>query len=242
MRYALFLGLILLASTSVVGQTKRQVLIQSGKLDKISSNKPQITNDEVIQGLREALTNGAKTAVSSGSMLDGFYKNQLIFIPWPPEANAMKDKLSMLGMQGQITKFEESMNRAAEEAAKSAFDVFSNAVLNMSVTDGFAILKGGDTAATNYLRNATVAELTEKFKPIVIQAMVKVKVSEYWNPLITKYNKIPGVQKLNPDIEAYVTAKAINGLMLLISQQETKIRQDPAAQTTALLQRVFGKG
>ena len=206
-----------------------------------STSKPGLTNDEVVSGLREALTTGAKTAANAASVADGFYKNQKIFIPWPAEAKAMKDKLVMLGMQSQVTQFEESVNRAAEEAAKSAFDVFAGAVKGMSVGDGFAILNGSDTAATHFLREKTTASLTEKFTPIVKAAMDKVRVTEYWNPLVTKYNKIPGVTKQNPDLEKYVTAKAINGLMLLISEQEAKIRKDPAAQVTDLLKKVFGK-
>lgn len=206
-----------------------------------SSTKPSLTNDEVVSGLREALTTGAKTAAGAAEKLDGFYKNPKIFIPWPAEAKSMKDKLVMLGMQSQVTQFEESVNRAAEEASKSAFDVFAEAVKGMSVSDGFAILNGGDTAATHFLREKTTGSLTEKFKPIVKTAMDKVRVTEYWNPLVTKYNKIPGVTKQNPDLEAYVTAKAIDGLMILISEQEAKIRKDPAAQVTDLLKRVFGK-
>lgn len=219
-------------------------IVSKGKEITNTSGKSSgsLTNEEVVSGLREALTNGAKTAAGSAGVMDGFYKNPKIFIPWPPEAASMKDKLVKLGMQKQVTEFEESVNRAAEEAAKSAYDVFAAAITDMSVGDGFAILNGSDTAATHYLREKTTASLTEKFTPIVKAAMEKVRVTEYWNPLATAYNRIPGVTKQNPDLEAYVTARAIDGLMLLISEQETKIRKDPAAQVTALLQKVFGKG
>ncbi|WP_343606785.1 DUF4197 domain-containing protein [Fluviicola sp.] len=236
---AVFISTSYLASAQTLGK-----IVSKGKelTTTSSSGKSSLTNDEVVSGLREALTTGAKTAASSASVVDGFYKNQNIFIPWPAQAASMKDRLVKLGMQKQVTEFEESMNRAAEEAAKSAFDIFAGAVKGMSVTDGFAILNGGDTAATHYLREKTTPALTEKFTPIIKTAMEKVRVTEYWNPLVTAYNKIPGVTKQNPDLEAYVTAKAINGLMLLISEQEAKIRKDPAAQVTALLQKVFGKG
>lgn len=222
-------------------QTLGKVLSKGKEQLTTTSGKGSLTNDEVVSGLREALTTGAKSAASSAGLTDGFYKNAKIFIPWPAEANEMKDKLVKLGMQSQVTQFEESVNRAAEEAAKSAYDVFAAAITGMTVGDGFAILNGSDTAATHYLREKTTATLTEKFKPIVKTAMDKVRVTEYWNPLVTKYNKLPLVTKQNPDLEAYVTAKAIDGLMLLISEQEAKIRKDPAAQVTALLQKVFGK-
>lgn len=231
---ALFIG------TSFFSNAQLGKIVSKGRELTTTPGKSSLTNDEVVSGLREALITGAKTAASSAGVTDGFYKNQKIFIPWPAEAKAMKDKLVMLGMQGQVTQFEESVNRAAEEASKSAYEVFAGAVREMTVGDGFAILNGSDTAATHYLREKTTGTLTEKFKPIVKTAMDKVRVTEYWNPLVTKYNKIPGVTKQNPDLEAYVTAKAIDGLMLLISEQEAKIRKDPAAQVTALLQKVFG--
>lgn len=204
------------------------------------TSTPALTNEEVIKGLKEALTIGTNSSSTIASKLDGYYKNPRIFIPWPQEAADMKTKLSGMGMQKKIDEFETSLNRAAEEAAKNAAKVFVDAIINMSVSDGFAILKGDDTAATNFLRKTTYAPLKEKFKPIVKDAINKVKVTSYWNPLVTKYNKIPGVKKQNPDLEEHVTIKAINGLMLLISDEEAKIRRDPAARVTDLLKKVFG--
>jgi hypothetical protein len=242
MKISIAIAVFISTSYLTTAQTLGKIVSKGKELTTTSpSGKSSLTNDEVVSGLREALTTGAKTAAGSASAVDGFYKNQAIFIPWPAQPASMKDRLVKLGMQKQVTEFEESMNRAAEEAAKSAFDIFAGAVKGMSVGDGFAILNGGDTAATHYLREKTTPALTDKFTPIIKTAMEKVRVTEYWSPLVTTYNKIPGVAKQNPDLEAYVTAKAINGLMLLISEQEAKIRKDPAAQVTALLQKVFGK-
>lgn len=206
-----------------------------------SNNPPPLTNEEVIKGLKEALSIGTNSASSLASKVDGYYKNPRIFIPWPAEAADMKVKLTQLGMSKKISEFETSLNRAAEEAAKSAAPVFLDAITNMSLSDGFAILKGEDTAATNFLRKTTYSPLKEKFKPIVKEAINKVKVTSYWNPLVTKYNKIPGVKKQNPDLEEYVTIKAINGLMVLIADEETRIRKDPMARVTDLLKKVFGR-
>lgn len=239
--------IIVLAVASLIGFSSQaqlgKTLVNKGKelTTGTGTTKPSLTNEEVISGLKEALTRGAKTSAESASLTDGFYKNAKIFIPFPPEAQQMKDKLIKLGFETKVAEFEQSVNRAAEEAAKSAFDVFSAAVKDMTVGDGFAILNGGDTAATHYLREKTTDPLTEKFKPIVRTAMEKTNVTAYWTPLATTYNKIPGVTKQNPDLEAYVTAKAIDGLMILISEQEAKIRQDPAAQVSDLLRKVFGK-
>jgi hypothetical protein len=110
----------------------------------------------------------------------------------------------------------------------------------MTITDGLSILRGKETAATDYLRQKTSSPLHDKFKPIIKAATQKVSVTKYWNPLVTTYNSIPFTDNLNPDLEEYITQKALNGLFLLISQEEVKIRKDPAARVTDLLKKVFG--
>jgi hypothetical protein len=201
---------------------------------------PKLTNEEVIQGLREALTVGTNSASSLASKADGYLKNPRLFIPWPEEAQDMKAKLLKMGMKKKIDDFETSLNRAAEEAAKNAAPVFIDAIKNMSLADGFAILRSNDTAATNYLRKTTYSPLETQFLPIVKEAINKVKVTSYWKPLATTYNKLPGVKKQNPDLDKYVTNKAINGLMILIADEEVKIRKDPMARVNDILKKVFG--
>ena len=203
--------------------------------------KNPLSNDEVVQGLREALNVGTNNSTGSASKTDGYYKNPLIFIPFPPEAEKVKKTVINLGMQQQVTDFEMSMNRAAEEAAKTAASIFLDAIKGMSLEDGFSILKGVDNAATEYLKNKTSADLTVKFTPIIKDAIAKVEVTKYWNPIITAYNKVPFVQKQNPDLEQYITARALDGLFKLIAEEEKKIRKDPLAQVTDILKRVFGK-
>jgi hypothetical protein len=202
-------------------------------------NKP-LTNDEVVQGLKEALNVGTNNSTASASKVDGFYKNPLVFIPFPPEAEKIKKTVEGLGMKKQVQDFEMSLNRAAEEAAKTAAPVFLEAIKGMSVQDGFTILKGADNAATDYLKNKTSADLTAKFTPIIKNAIQKVQVTKYWKPIITSYNKVPGVQKQNPDLEKYVTARALEGLFKLIAEEEKKIRTDPMARVSDILKRVFG--
>jgi hypothetical protein len=198
------------------------------------------SNEEIIAGLKEALSNGAKGSADVASKLDGFNKNPMIFIPFPPEAQKMKKKLIDLGMQGKVTEFETSMNRAAEEAAKDAAPIFINAVKNMNVSDGMKILKGSDTSATQFLRENTYNSLVETFKPTVKAAIEKVGVTKYWTPLANTYNKIPLVEKQNPDLDAYVTQLAAQGLFKLIREEEAKIRKDPAMRVSELLKKVFG--
>ncbi|MES2680074.1 MAG: DUF4197 domain-containing protein [Bacteroidota bacterium] len=216
-----------------------------GLKDKVktvtTTTKPKLSNEEVIKGLKEALSVGTNNSSSMASKLDGFNKNPMIYIPWPPEAQEMKTKLTQLGFSKKIEEFEISLNRAAEEAALKAAPIFVDAVTNMSVQDGFAILNGADTAATNYLRKSTYSSLSAQFMPVVKAAIEKVKVTSYWQPLVTAYNKIPMVKKQNPNLDEYVNNKAINGLMLLIANEEIKIRRDPAARVSDLLKKVFGK-
>jgi Protein of unknown function (DUF4197) len=212
------------------------------EIDKyVKSKKKPLTNDEVIRGLKEALNVGTNNSTGAASKADGFYKNPLIFIPFPSEAEKVKNMAVNLGMQKQVGDFVMTLNRAAEEASKEASPVFLEAIKGMSISDGFSILKGSDSAATQYLQDKTSNTLAVKFLPIIKKAIDKVQVTKYWNPLITTYNKVPGVEKQNPDLEGYVTSQAMKGLFRLIAGEEKKIRKDPAAQVTDILKKVFGK-
>jgi hypothetical protein len=213
-------------------------------LNKAESGKggsaAPLSNEEVIKGLKEALQVGTNNSTSMASQVDGFYKNPKIAIPFPPDAQKVKDKIIDLGMKAQVDKFEENLNRAAEEATKQAAPIFINAITSMSVTDGFSILKGGDNAATQFLKDKTTIDLIAKFKPIVQAAIDKVELTKSWKPIINTYNRIPFVDKQNPDLTDYVTQKGIEGLFKLVADEELKIRKDPMAQVTDLLKKVFG--
>jgi broad specificity polyphosphatase/5'/3'-nucleotidase SurE len=237
MKKIIFLALVIIGIANAGAQIN---------LDKIkntvsgSNSGNNLSNDEVIKGLREALTVGTNNATSLVSKTDGFYKNPSIKIPFPQDAIRVKEVCESIGMKPQVDKFVLTLNRAAEEASKEAAPIFINTIKSMSVSDGFSILKGADNAATKYLQDKTYSELKQKFKPIVKNALTKVEITKYWSPLITTYNKTPGVQKMNPDLEEYVTIKALDGLFKMIAQEELKIRKDPAARITDLLKKVFG--
>ena len=207
------------------------------------AGKPGLTNDEVIAGLKEALQVGIKNGASKASALDGFNKNPLIYIPWPEEAVKLKDWGMKNGFDGKVTEIETSFNRAAEEASKKAVPIFVDAITNMSVQDGFEILKGADTAATVFLMKTTSAPLKSAFKPVVHDAVEKVKLTTYWEPVANGYNKVAkftGKEEVNTDLDEYVTDKGMKGLFTLVKAEERKIRKDPIAQVTDLLKKVFG--
>lgn len=203
-------------------------------------NSGSLSNADIVKGLKEALNVGTNNSVESASKLDGFYKNTKIKIPFPAEAKAMETKLRALGMGTECDKFVETLNRGAEEATKSAASIFLDAITNLTISDGLTILKGADNAATEYLKTNTTSKLKIAFLPIVKAALTKVEVTKYWTPLTTAYNKIPMVTKVNPDLDAYVTEKGINGLFKLIAEEEYKIRKDPSARISDILKKVFG--
>jgi hypothetical protein len=208
-----------------------------------SPSKIDLTNEEVISGLKEALNVGIKNAVNLSSVTDGFLKNDVIRLPFPPDAIKVREKAINFGLSKQVTTFEETLNRAAEEATKKALPIFIDAIKNMSVSDGFSILKGGDGAATKFLKSQTSNQLVIAFAPVVKEATTKVQLTAYWNPIITRYNSamtLSGGQKLDPDLDAYITQKAIGGLFYLVETEENKIRKDPLARVSDILVKVFG--
>lgn len=199
-----------------------------------------LTTDEVGKGLKEALSIGVKKGAEQLSSVDGFLGNAAVKILLPPEAQQVEKKLRALGFNKQVDDAIVSMNRAAEDAAKSAAPIFVNAITSMSITDAFGILKGGDTAATVYLKSKTSAPLTAAFAPVIDSSLAKVGASQLWSALFAQYNKIPFVKKVNPDLSGYVTDRALAGMFYQVAQEEAKIRKNPAAQTTELLKKVFG--
>ena len=239
MKLLVCLFIISLFSCSIIEDASTTILSPTNN----SPSKIDLTNEEVISGLKEALNVGIKNAVNLSSVTDGFLKNDVIRLPFPPDAIKVREKAINFGLSKQVTTFEETLNRAAEEATKKALPIFVNAIKNMSVSDGFSILKGGDGAATKFLKSQTSNQLVLAFAPVVKEATTKVQLTAYWNPIITRYNSamtLSGGQKLDPDLDAYITQKAIDGLFYLVETEENKIRKDPLARVSDILVKVFG--
>ncbi|KAA5544059.1 DUF4197 domain-containing protein [Adhaeribacter rhizoryzae] len=198
-----------------------------------------LSNQEVSAGLKEALTKGATKGSELVSQVDGYYKNPEIKIPFPAEVRNVETKLRQIGMGAEVDKFVLALNRAAEDAAQEAKPVFVSAIKQMTIQDAFAILKGQPDAATQYLQRTTSDELTQKFKPIIQNSLAKVNATQYYATLINTYNKIPLVKKVNPNLDDYATAKALDGLFLMVAKEEKNIRQNPQARTSEILKKVF---
>lgn len=205
------------------------------------SGKTPLSNDDIVSGLKEALVMGSQKGSTALSQVDGFFANAALKIVLPPEALKVENTLRSIGMGKQVDEAILSMNRAAEDACKSAAPIFGNAIKQMSFQDALGILKGSDTAATGYLRGKTTTELSSAFRPVIEKSMQKVDATKYWNTLITAYNKIPLTSKVNPDLSAYVTDKALSGIFYQVAVEEKNIRKDPLARTSDILKKVFAK-
>jgi hypothetical protein len=239
--------LVLTLSTTILSVTA-QIKLPGGNLGNTLNNAANtatgaganLSESDIAKGLKEALDVGAKNAVGAVSKTDGFFKNPKVKIPFPPEVKKVETSVRKIGMNKQADDFVMALNRAAEDAAKSATPIFGDAIKSMTLSDAKAILKGNETAATDFMKGKTSNELATKFRPIVQQSMQKVQVTKHWKTIATKYNQLPMTQKVNPDLEKYVTDKAIEGLFKMIAEEEIKIRKDPAARISDLLKSVFG--
>lgn len=205
-----------------------------------STGKTGLSNDEIVNGLKEALSVGTNNAAKKLSAADGFFKDAAVKILMPEEAVKAEKKLRAIGMGKLVDDAILSMNRAAEDASKSAAPIFVSAVKSMSITDAVGILKGDDFAATTYLKSKTTDSLTKAFRPVIDASLAKVNATKYWNAVFTAYNKF-SADKINPDLAAYVTEKALSGIFYQVGLEEQKIRKDPVARTTDLLKKVFAK-
>jgi hypothetical protein len=206
------------------------------------------TNDEVVSGLKEALVNGVGTGTSNLNKRGAFFSNAALKILLPPEVRDVESKIRNSTMLNaligpQLDKCVQAMNDGAENAMGKAMPIFKNAVMNMSFSDAMGILKGGKGAATNYLKSTTTTALHQAFKPEIQKALDEVKITEYWNPIVTninKYKSLLGLSKdIQPDLTMYVTERATAGLFTEIEKEENAIRENPVKRTSEILKKVF---
>ncbi|MBK9457572.1 MAG: DUF4197 domain-containing protein [Chitinophagales bacterium] len=200
-----------------------------------------LSDGDVAAALREALTIGTDTAVTKGSAIDGYFANPDIKILFPEEAAVVESVVGVIpGGDVLIDEFIQSVNRAAEDAADEATPIIKDAIVNITFDDAMTILNGTDTAATNYLRLKTFSDLYTAFKPDIQNSLEGVGAQQAWEEVIDLYNTIPFVEDVNTDLADYSTNKGLDGLFILLGQEEGKIRTDVEHQVTSLLQEVFG--
>ena len=238
------IGLMTFSTISVSAQNWKDIRKKAKATAKANASginpKNVLSEEEVGEGLKEALNQGVKKGVAQLNKKNGYLKDPQIKIPMPDEAKSVESKLRSMGQGRKVDEAIESMNRAAEDAAAGAKDIFVAAIKGMTLTDAMNILKGEDDAATKYLNKATNVELTKRFKPVIKRSLDKVGATKHWNTVFGSYNKIPFVTKVNPNLEDYVTEKALKGLFIQVAKEELNIRQNPGARATDLLKKVFG--
>lgn len=194
---------------------------------------------DISAGLKEALNNGITKQVTKLTAVDGFYKNEAVKILMPDELKKVDKTLRAMGMSSLADDGIKALNRAAEDAVKEATPIFVNSIKNMSIADAKNILMGNNNAATSYLQQSTSTELYGKFSPVVQESIGKVGADKIWTTIISKYNQLPLVSKVNPDITDYVTNKAMDGVFKMIAVEEGNIRTKLTSRSSDLLKKVF---
>lgn len=207
-------------------------------LNTVGAGNGNLSNADVVQGLKEALRVGTDSSTYHLGLLNGFYKDDMIKILMPPEAQKVEKTLRDVGLGSVVDKAVLSMNRSAEDATKYVGTIFVNAIKQMTIQDALGILKGGDRAATDYLKRTTTAQLTAAFKPIVFKSLQFTDATKYWKDVFTTYNRFSN-NPVNTDLTDYVTGKTLDGLFYHIGLQEQAIRKDPAERVTDILKKVF---
>lgn len=245
----IMMGLVVFTGISIgaQGQMIREYLNDASRAlggnRKKTTTTGSITNTEIVSGLKQALEIGAQNATGRLSVTNGFFGNALVKVMMPPEAAKVENALRQVGMGAYVDKAILAMNRAAEDAAIQAKPIFINAITGMTVQDALGILKGNNSAATEYLKGKTQAQLTAAFRPVISASLEKVNATKYWAEVFNIYNNLPTTfNKVNPDLTAYVTDRALNGVFLYIAEEEGKIRMNPAARVTDILKKVFSYG
>ena len=212
------------------------------ELQKIASQLPQtagLTQAQIGEGLRQALDNGIQHQVTKLTAKDGFYRNELVKILLPKELKVVDDGLRKIGLSKLADEGVKALNRAAEDAVKTATPIFVSAVKDITFADAKNILLGNDRAATSYLEGRTETALYSKFNPVIKKSFGKVGADKIWANLISKYNSIPFVKKVNPDLTDYVTTEALEGVYTMIAVEEKGIRNKIGLRNTDLLRKVF---
>ncbi|WP_162128318.1 DUF4197 domain-containing protein [Flavobacterium phycosphaerae] len=218
------------------------VLLSCAEMQQMANQFPELNPNgpiDIAGGLKEALNNGISKQVTKLTAVDGFYKNEMVKILLPEELQKVDKALRKVGLSSLADDGIKMLNRAAEDATKEATPIFVDAVKNMSFNDAKGILMGNESSATTYLQTTTTSPLYAKFNPVIKNSFAKVGADKVWTNIITKYNSLPLVKKVNPDLTDYTTNKALEGVYKMIAVEEKNIRTNLSSRTSTLLQKVF---
>ncbi|WP_029489170.1 DUF4197 domain-containing protein [Ochrovirga pacifica] len=220
------------------------LMVSCAELKNIANNLPAIleqpvSNLDIANGLKAALDKGIDKEVAKLTQKNGFYSNELVRIALPAELKKVDETLRRFGLGDLADKGIKALNATASDAVKTATPIFVDAVKNITFNDARTILMGDKKAATTYLENTTSDKLYASFNPVIKKSFDKVGADKIWTQLITKYNQIPFITKVNPDLTDYVTQQALDGVYTMIAIEEQKIRTDIGERSSALLQKVF---
>jgi hypothetical protein len=233
------LVLFLAIGSAVIGTT----LVSCDTLSNLPTGVygTPVTEGEAATGIRQALSNGIATAITNLGRENGFFGDKAYKVLLPPDAAKIEGTLRDIGLGSQVDKAILQINRAAEDAVGYAKPIFVNAIKEMTIQDALNIVKGSNSAATDYFREKTRAQLVEAFRPSIQQSLDRLSATRYYTEMVTTYNKLPTTfRKINPDLTAYVVNKATDALFDQIEKEEANIRANPAARTTEILKKVFG--
>lgn len=237
----LLLTALLFTATPAQAQFGKLLKQASEKADAVLSGNNPLSEEEIGKGLKEALNQGVDKAVTQLSAEDGYLASPYKIL-LPEEAQTIISKVSALpGFSNVEQDLTERINRAAELAAKKASPIFVDAITDLTIKDAMSLLVGEQDAATRYLKSNTYTPLAGAFEPVIRNSLDEVNANAYWNKVVTAYNKIPFVKKTNPNLDQYVTERALDGLFGLIKVKETELRENPALRNTDLLKRVFSR-
>jgi len=241
----IFMALTIMATfftNAASAQTKPKSGFLKNVLDKATGKSPEkdsLGSTDIISGLKEALNLGTQKSTGKLSAADGFFKDAAIKILLPTELQKVEKTLRTFGFGKLADNAILSLNRAAEDASNKAAPIFLSAIKSISIGDAMGILKGGDTSATFYLKKTTGAALSAAFKPVIDSSLIKVDATKYWKDFSGTYNKFAGT-KVETDLGAYVTQKAMDGIFYYVAQEEKNIRKNPAGYASEILNKVFG--
>lgn len=231
--------LLLLLAVNIAAFSQAQSILDKAK-QKLSKNKSGVSEEEAGMGVKEALNNGISSAVSFLNKPDAFLKNELYKVLLPPDAKKMEKTLRDIGMGKMCDDAIEAINRGAEDAVGFATPIFVDAIKQMTVTDALKLVTGGPNSITNFFREKTSAKLKEAFMPVINTSLEKTNATKYYGDAVNRYNKVPLVKKMNPDLADHVADKTLFALFDRIGVEEANIRSNPAARTSDLLKKVFG--